>query len=117
MDNLEHRDDVPFFRFAELRHQENGGGEQTFGGVIEISVLPEAGGVHSRQDDGLGDDFGVPLGLGLVEQIVRVLLEQIHVFVHQVKKIESIAAGRIAQVDDRHLEAVAVPGDGAVIPG
>ena len=70
---------------AELRHQQDGGGEQALGGVIEKLVLPEILPVHPRRDDGLGDDLGVPLGLGLVEQIVRVLLEQIHVFVHQVK--------------------------------
>ena len=100
---------------AELRHQQDGGGEQALGGVIEKLVLPEILPVHPRRDDGLGDDLGVPLGLGLVEQIVRVLLEQIHVFVHQVKKIESIAAGGIAQVDDPHPVAVAFLGDPAVI--
>ena len=84
---------------AELRHQQDGGGEQALGGVVEELVLPEVLAVHPRRDDGLGDDLGVPLRLGLVEQeCVRVLPVGVHVLVHQVQQVEPVAAGGVAQV-------------------
>ena len=106
---------MPLRGRAEFRHQQDGGGEQSLGGVVEKLVLPEVLAVHPCRDDGLGDDFGVPLGLGLIEQSVRVLPVGVHVLVHQVQQVESIAAGGVAQVDDPHSVAVALLGDPAVI--
>ena len=116
LDDFEHGHNVPLRWRAELRHQQDGGGEQALGGVIEKLVLPEILPVHPRRDDGLGDDLGVPLRFGLVEQIVRVLPVRVHVLVHQVQQVEPVAAGGIAQVNDPYPVAVALLGDPAVIP-
>ena len=51
LDEFEHRQDVPFRRRAELRHQQYCGGQQTFGGIVEIGVLAEGGAVRPGQDD------------------------------------------------------------------
>ena len=92
LDDLEHGHDVPLGRGTELRHQQDGGREQALGGVIEELVLPEVLPVHPGGDDGLGDDLGVALRLGLVEQYVRVGLEGVHVLAHQVQKVEPVRA-------------------------
>ena len=107
---------MPLRGRAEFRHQQDGGGEQSLGGVVEKLVLPEVLAVHPCRDDGLGDDFGVPLGLGLVEQSVRVLPVSVHVLVHQVQQVEAIRLCGVAQVDDPYTVAVALLGDPAVIP-
>ncbi len=115
LDDFEHGHDVPLRWRAELRHQQDGGGEQALGGVVEELVLPEVLAVHPRRDDGLRDDFGVSFRLGLEQECVRVLPVGVHVLVHQVQQVESIAAGGVAQVDDPHPVAVALLGDPAVI--
>ena len=116
LDDLEHRYDVPLRWRAELRHQQDGSGEQALGGVVEELVLPEVLAVHPRRDDGLRDDFGVSFRLGLEQECVRVLPVGVHVLVHQVQQVESIAAGGVAQVNDPYPVAVALLGDPAVIP-
>ena len=102
LDDLEHGHDVPLRWRAELRHQQDGSGEQALGGVVEELVLPEVLAVHPRRDDGLRDDFGVSFRLGLEQEC-------------QVQQVEPVAAGGIAQVNDPYPVAVALLGDPAVI--
>ena len=116
LDDLKHGHDVPLRGRAEFRHQQDGGGEQSLGGVVEKLVLPEVLAVHPRRDDGLRDDFGVSFRLGLEQECVRVLPVSVHVLVHQVQQVEPVAAGGIAQVNDPYPVAVALLGDPAVIP-
>ena len=84
LDDLEHGHDVPLGRGTELRHQQDGGGEQALGSVVEELILPEVLPVHPGGDDGLGDDLGVALRLGLEQKCFRVSLEGVHVLAHQV---------------------------------
>ena len=108
MDNLEHRYDVPFLRFAELRDKQNRCGQQSFCGIVKISVLPERTSVHAGENDGLGDNFGVLLGFSFVGQLVGIRLVQIHILVDKVKQIVPIGAGRVAQVNHRNVVTVTV---------
>ena len=84
LDDLEHGHDVPLGWGTELRHQKDGGCEQSLGCVVEELVLTEVLSIHPCGDDGFGDDLGVPLRLGLVEQCVRMGFEGVHVLAHQV---------------------------------
>lgn len=76
LDNLEHSYDVPFGRLTELSHQQNCRHQQTFGGIIEVCVLPEGSSIHAEEDNGFGNDLGILLCLCLVNQLVRMLLVQ-----------------------------------------
>ena len=72
LDQLEHRHDMPLLRFAEFRYQENGRAQEPLRRVIEIGILPIVCRIASRHDDGLGDDLGILLRFGLVEQSIRI---------------------------------------------
>lgn len=116
LDDFEHGHDVPLGWGTELRHQKDGGCEQALGGVVEELVLPEVLPLHPGGDDGLGDDLGVSLGLGFVEQRVRVGLEGVHVLAHQVQEVKPVRASGVAQVDNSHPVAIAIFGNFSVVP-
>ena len=82
LDDFEHGHNVPFRWGTELCHQKDSCREQPLGGIEEVLVLPEVCPVHSRGDDGLGDDFGIPLRLGLEQKGFRVGLVSVYVLVH-----------------------------------
>ena len=114
LDDLEHGYDVPFGWLTKLSHQQDGCGQQTFGGIIEVCVLPEGSGIHAGEDDGFGNDLGILLSLCLVYQFLGMLLVQIHILVDQMQKVISIGAGGVTQINHRNLIAVLL-GDGSVV--
>ena len=114
LNDLEHRHDVPFLRFAELCHEQDRRCEQTFGGIVEVGVLSEGCCIHTGQDDGLRYDLGVLFCLRLVYQGVGMLLVQIHILVHEVQEIIAVTASRVSQVNDRYVISVLL-GDVSVV--
>ena len=106
---------VDLFGRQELRQQQDHGGQESLGGVVEEGVLPEA--VPLGIDDGLGQDFGVLFRLGPGRQVIRVGRRLIHIGVGQGQKIEPVRPGGVAQVDDGHLVAVVLFRDGPIVPG
>ena len=107
---------VDFFWGQEFRQQEDHGGEESCGGIVEKGVLAVAAAVPVRADDGLGEDLGVLLRLCPRRQIIRVLHRLIHVGVCQSQKVEPVRAGRITQVDDGYLIAIVFFRDGSIVP-
>ena len=89
LNNFEHRHDVPFLRLAEFRNEENGRGDQTFCGIIEVAVLTEAACFHAGENNRLGDDFCVLFRLGFVLYFTRSGI-QIHVLVDKMQKVVAV---------------------------
>ena len=89
LNNFEHRHDVSFLRLAEFRDEENGRGDQTFCGIVEVAVLTEAARFHAGENDGLGDDFCVLFRLGFVLHFTRFGI-QIHVLVDEVQEVVAV---------------------------
>ncbi|CAN3993492.1 Crp/Fnr family transcriptional regulator, partial [Dysosmobacter welbionis] len=120
---FEHADDVPPLLRGlvcgrqVLCQQKDNGGEQALCRVIKECVLPVVRGVPLRVDDGLCKDLGVLLRLGAGGQVLLILTTDIHVVVDEGQQIVSIRASGVAQIDDRHLIAVASGGNGPVVPG
>ena len=81
---------MPLFRRTELRYQENGCRQQALGGVIEVCVLSEGGGVHAGEDNGFGYDFGVLLRFRLVDDLVGMGSIQVGVLIDKVQYIISV---------------------------
>ena len=75
---------MPLLGFAEFRNQQDSCCQQTFCSVIEVGVLSEIRGAGAREDNGLGNDLCVLLGLSLVVKLLRIIQIQIHVLVDQV---------------------------------
>ena len=111
---FEYRHNVLFLLGKELGHQQDQAGEQPLRRVVEIGVLAVVL-LPIHLDDGLGTDFGVLLHLGPGPQILGIFLHQFRVLGHQVEHIGPIGAGGISQVDHRHLVAIALLCDGAVV--
>ena len=103
---LEHGDDmaallgVVFIGRQELGKHQDDRGEQTFRRIVEKSVLAAVAVITVWIDDGLGQDFGVFLGLGTGRKIVRVIPGNVHIPVDQRQQIVSVRAGGISQVDN-----------------
>ena len=114
LDDLEHGYDVPLGRVTELCHQQDCCGQQTFGGIVEVCVLPEGSSIHTGEDNGLGNDLSILFSLCLVHQFLGMLLVQIHILVDQVEKVIAIGAGRVTQINHGDLVAVLL-GDGSVV--
>lgn len=106
LDELKSGKDVPFRRRAELHHQQYRGGQQSFGGIVEVGVLAEGGAVCAGQYDGLCDDFCLLLRLSLIAQ-PPLPQEGIYVAVHELEQVVAMRPGGIAQVDDRDAVPVA----------
>ena len=119
---LKHADDVPplcpciLVRGQILRQQQDHSGEQALGRVIEKGVLTVLGCIPIRVDDGLGEDLGVLLCLGTGRQILLILTTDVHIVVDERQQIVSVRSCGVPQVNDRHLIAVVLRGDGPVIP-
>ena len=111
---FEYRHNVLFLLRKELGHQQDQAGEQSLRRVVEIGVLAVVL-LPIHLDDGLGTDFGVLLHLGPGPQILGIFLHPFRVLGHQVEHIGPIGAGGISQVDHRHLIAIALLCDGAVV--
>ena len=111
---FEYRHNVLFLLGKELGHQQDQAGEQSLCRVVEIGVLAVVL-LPIHLDDGLGTDFGILLHLGPGPQILGIFLHQFRVLGHQVEHIGPIGAGGISQVDHRHLVAIALLCDGAVV--
>lgn len=107
LDELKSGKDVPFRRRAELHHQQYRGGQQSFGGIVEVGVLAEGGAVCAGQYDGLCDDFCLLLRLSLIAQ-PPLPQEGIYVAVHELEQVVAMRPGGIAQVDDRDAVPVAL---------
>ena len=120
---FEHADDVPSFPRVlfcwrqVLRQQKDDSGKQALRRVIKKCVLPVVGCVPLRVDNGLGQDLGVLLRLGAGGQVLLILTADIHVVVDEGQQVVAVRAGGVAQVDDRHLIAVALGGNGPVVAG
>lgn len=114
LDDLEHGNDVSFLGFAEFRHKQDRRCQQTFCRVIEVGVLTEGSCIHTGQDDGFGNDLGVLLSLGFVDQLVGMGQVQVHILVDQMQKIVSMRPGGVAQIDDGNGVAI-VLGDLTVV--
>ena len=115
LDDLENGHNVAFRRLTELCNQQDCRGQKSLRGIVKKLILPIARTISTRHDDGLGDNFCVLLGAGFVGQLA-LLLVQIGVFVDKVQEVKAIAFRGVAQVNDGHPVAVAVPGDACVIP-
>ena len=74
-------------------------------------------GVSLRADDGLGEDLGVLFGFGAGSEVVRLFSGDVHIAVDERQQVVAVRAGGVAQVDDRHLIAIALGGNGPVIAG
>ena len=72
LNHLEYRHYMPLFRRTEFRYQEERGAQNPFRRIVKIGVLSIVGRIASRHDDGLGDDLGILLRFGLVEQSIRI---------------------------------------------
>ncbi len=118
---LEHADDMAAVHLFPIHlggrqifgYQQNDGGQKPLGGIIEkliLSVVLTAG-----IDDGLGDDFRVLLRLGFCHKVVFIGKVSVHVGVDQLEHIVSVGAGGISKIDDRHMVAVVVAGNGAIV--
>ena len=114
LNDLEYRYDVPLLRLTELGYQQNRRRQQPLGRIIKIGVLPEGSGVHAGEDDGLRDDLGVFFASGLIYQLVRVRLVQVHIFIDQMQEVIAVAPGRVPKVDYRNMISI-VLGDLAVV--
>ena len=66
-------------------------------------------------DEGVGEDLGVFLCLGLCRQVVGVGFIDIHVLVDQMKKVVAVRAGGITQIQHGDLVSVAVLGNTGII--
>ena len=125
LDQLKDGDDVPPLpdRSAglpgrqELGQQEDHGSEEPLRRVVKELVLPVAGVAAVWVDNGFGQDLGVLLRPGPCGQVVGLLSGLVHVAVDQGQEVIAVGAGGIPQVDDGHLVAVAVLGDGPVVSG
>ena len=51
--DFEDRHNVPLLRLTEFCDEKDSCGQQALRGIIEVCILPEAGGVHAGQDDRL----------------------------------------------------------------
>lgn len=71
---LEHRYNMAFSRFRELRDQKDDRGQKSFCGIVEEGVLPVGGGVAITVDERLGDDLCILLGFCFVCHIAGCLL-------------------------------------------
>ena len=87
LNQLEHGNNVPLRRRAELRNQQNRRGQKSLGGIIKIRVFPKGVGLHAGEDNRLGDDLCVLFRLGTVGQLVRKGKRQIHITIHEVQKV------------------------------
>ena len=93
---LEHGDDMPallgvvFIRRQELGQHQDDRGEKPFRRIVEESVLAAVAVIAVRIDDGLGQDFGVFLGLGTGREIVWVTPSNVHIPVDQRQQIVSV---------------------------
>ena len=102
---LEHRHDVALFNGIAVRvlggqilgHQQEHGSQQALGGIVEKSILPILGAFAAAGvDEGLGEDLGVFLCLGLCCQVFGVGLIDIHVLIDQVQQVVAVRPGGIA---------------------
>ena len=121
---LEHRHDVALFNGISVRvlggqilgHQQEHGGQQALGGIVEKGVLPILGAVAAAGvDERLGEDLGVFLRLSLCCQVFGVGLIDIHVLVDQMKQVVAVRAGGITQIQHGDLVSVAVLGNTGII--
>ena len=90
LNDLEHGHDMPFAGLSEFGHQQYGRCQQPFGGIVEVSVLPERGCIHSREDDRFGNNLRVFFRFGSKSNVVWVLLREVHVLVDQMQEIVSV---------------------------
>src|SRR5699024_2044482 len=114
--DLEYRYDVPLLRLTELGYQQNRRRQQPLGRIIKIGVLPEGSGVHAGEDDGLRDDLGVFFASGLIYQLVRVRLVQVHIFIDQMQEVIAVAPGRVPICPCPPLEPGRPPWSGSTYP-
>ena len=121
---LEHRHDVALFNGIAVRvlggqvlgHQQEHGSQKALGGIVEKSILPILGAVAAAGvDEGLGEDLGVFLCLGLCRQVFGVGFIDIHVLVDQMKQVVAVRAGGITQIQHGDLVSVAVLGNTGII--
>ena len=85
-------------------------------GIVEKGILPILGAVTAAGvDEGLGEDLGVFLRLGLCRQIIGVDLIDIHVLVDQVQQVVAVRPGGVAQIQHSDLVSVAVLGDAGIV--
>ena len=104
-------------RRQKLRQQKDHRGQEALGGVIKKRVLPAIGTVSIRTDDRLGEDLGILLRLGFCGNIFRIFHRDIHVLIDQGEEVVTVRPCGVAQIDHRHLIAVAVFCDGSIVPG
>ena len=93
---LEHGDDMAsllgmvFIGRQELGQHQDDRGEKPFRRIVEESVLTAVAVIAVRVDNGLGQDFGVFLGLGPGCKIVRVTPGNVHIPVDQRQQIVAV---------------------------
>ena len=114
LQELEHRNDMPFFGWAELRDQHHDRRQQSLRGVVKIGVLAVVL-FTARLNDGFGADLGVLLHLCPCPEVIGVRMILIRVLGDEVKHVRPIASGGIAQVNHRYLVAVTLPRNGTVV--
>ncbi|KAF5029600.1 hypothetical protein DSECCO2_646880 [anaerobic digester metagenome] len=94
-------------------YQQNDGRQESLGGIVEKLILPVV--LAAGVDDGFGDDLGVFLRLGLCHKVVFVGKVSVHVGIDQLEHIVAVGTGGISKVNDRHMVAVVVTGNGAIV--
>ena len=118
---LEDGDDMPpllrlFFCWRKVLGEEQDRRRQyTLGRLIKVRVLPIDAFVPGWIDDRIGKYLGILLGLCSGFQVIRVRNSKVHVAVDEREQIVAIAACGISQVNDRHLIAVILGRDRAVV--
>lgn len=79
-----------FIGRQELGQHQDDRGEKPFRRIVEESVLAAVAVIAVWIDDGLGQDFGVFLGLGPGRKIVRVITGNVHIPVDQRQQIVTV---------------------------
>ena len=115
LNDLEHRDNMAFFRLAEFRYEQDGCRQHAFCRIVEVCVLSERTCVHAGENNRLGDDLGVFLGFGFISKRVRVFCIQIHILIDQMQKVVAVRAHRIAQINNRNIISVVFRRNGTVV--
>ena len=97
---------MPFAGLSEFGHQQYGRCQKSFGGIVEVSVLPERGCIHPREDDRFGNYLRVFFRFGSKSNVIRILLREVHVLVDQMQQVVAVRACRVTQINDRDVVTV-----------
>ena len=90
LNDLEHGHDMPLAGLSEFSHQQYGRCQESFSGIVEVSILPERGCIHPREDDRFGNNLRVFFRFCSKSDVIWVLLRKVHVLVDQMKQVVAV---------------------------